>query len=169
VPESIPRGFPASAIPALVLLAIFIAGSCSSQSMQPPKWPDASPCVNKFAGEEARENLEQIIDRSSVHKTGPLNTELIRTTCDKQVYRRGDYLIIIYSLPAATSYRGDPRLAVRGYAEPVPPDQTPAGSMACLAHAKTDLRAIAPGERTLDAYDQKFALPKIPMSDRRIT
>jgi hypothetical protein len=125
--------------------------------MQPPKWPDALPCVDKFAGEDAKENLEQIIDRSTVHKSGPLTTELIRTTCDKQIYRRGNFLIIIYSLPAATSYVTDPRLAVRGYAEPVPPDQTPAGAMACLARAKADVLAIDVGAQTLNAYSQKFA------------
>jgi len=126
--------------------------------MQPPKWPDAPPCVNKIAGDEVRANLEEIVDKFGKHDAGAPRTELVRETCDKQIYRRDGSRIVLFSVPPSLAFRyaGVFAVMVRGYAEPDHGELTQARAAACLARAQSDLVAIGVGADALNDYRKKF-------------
>ncbi|HLX37232.1 MAG TPA: hypothetical protein VKR29_05500 [Candidatus Binataceae bacterium] len=119
---------------------------------------NGTSCLNSFLRDELKAKLEKVVDRFNKH-SGPLTTVLVRDACFKQIYRRGDYRIVIYNIPGnlgATQYAGRFVYVLRGYAEPDHGDLTSEQASKCLARAKEDLLAIGTGADVLDTYRKNF-------------
>lgn len=107
-------------------------------------------------------DLEKIVDR--VDKTaGPKASVLLQDTCDKRIYRRGDYRIVIYTLPqtlnttrsglSVTQYE-----RIRGFAGQDRGDLGADQAKACVDRALADLQTIGVGSDAMALYRQRYAM-----------
>jgi hypothetical protein len=140
----------------IAALATLIASACSSQNAQPAKWPDAPPCINNIVGVRVRSQLEHVVDGFG-EPGAALATELVRQTCDKQIYRRGRYRIVLYTVPHPPAEETPEKMIwVSGYAEAEHGDLTATEDAACLKRASGDLSGWGVEETLLDKFRAKF-------------
>lgn len=139
-------------VSAIVLFLAAYAISCST-IQPPPQWPNQPPCLDNAPFGSVLKELE---DATDINNTPGAQTELVRAVCDKRIYARGKYRIVIFRPPAMSSVGwATIHDRIEGFAGPNRPEVSQAAAVQCLAQAAADLERLGIERDLLDIYHRE--------------
>ena len=138
---------------AIVLVLAIWTFSCSTVQPAPP-WPNQWPCLNDISTAPVLTELEKATD---IVNTPGASTVLIKDVCEKRIYTRGKYRMVVFHPPGAQpTPQWPPALTrVEGFAALNLPEVSKAAAAQCLAQAGDDLHRFGLEPELLDTYRQE--------------
>jgi hypothetical protein len=137
----------------MALVFATCAMSCSTV-VPPATWPNRSPCLDDASAAPLLHELEKVTD--STNGAGPSTTELAKSVCEKRIYVRGKYRVVIFREPSSTTVGwGAGNGMIGGFAGPNRPQVTDAAAAQCLAQAGDDLHRFGIEPELLDTYHKE--------------
>jgi len=130
--------------------------SCSTVT-PPPRWPNRWPCLNDAWVAPVLTELEKSTD---IVNTPGAQTVLVKNVCEKRIYTRGKYRIVVFRDPSPSGAEPMAGWApsvsrIQGFAGLNLPEISEAAAAQCLAQAGDDLHSFGLEPELLDNYHRE--------------
>lgn len=134
---------------------VFATCAISCSTVVPPEtWPNQRPCLDDAS---AAPVLNELVKATDITNTaGATTTELAKSVCEKRIYVRGKYRVVIFREPNSTTVGwGAGNGMIAGFAGPNRPEVTDTAAAQCLTQAGDDLHRFGIEPELLDTYHRE--------------